>query len=49
MRFELFLFIYTWEEWKCPESIWEGSEDYCVFHDPSPKRILNYLNLPLIS
>ncbi|KYK27827.1 MAG: hypothetical protein AYK19_21195 [Theionarchaea archaeon DG-70-1] len=36
---------YTWKEWdeetgeyiegQCPEKIWLGSEEYCIFHDPS--------------
>ncbi len=32
--------LYTWEEYgyiegRCPEEIWSGSEEYCIFHDPS--------------
>ena len=36
---------YTWKEWdeekgeyiegQCPEKIWLGSEEYCIFYDPS--------------
>jgi len=39
---------YTWEEWdyresifeqnRCQEEIWEGSDEFCIFHDPSPKK-----------
>ena len=23
---------------QCPEETWEGSEEYCIFHDPSPEK-----------
>lgn len=33
---------YTWEyrykKKQCPEEIWSGSEEYCIFHDRSEKR-----------
>jgi uncharacterized protein YjbI with pentapeptide repeats len=39
---------YTWEEWdfkkgelvekQCPRETWEGSDEYCIFHDPSPEK-----------
>ncbi|MBU7046786.1 MAG: pentapeptide repeat-containing protein [Theionarchaea archaeon] len=38
---------YTWEEWdrekgsferQCQKNTWEGSEQYCIFHDPSPDK-----------
>ncbi|MBU7047531.1 MAG: pentapeptide repeat-containing protein [Theionarchaea archaeon] len=33
---------YTWEygakRKKCPEKIWPGSKEYCIFHDPSPEK-----------
>ena len=32
----------TWvggfERKKCPEKIWSGSKEYCIFHDPSPEK-----------
>lgn len=42
------LCCYTWKEsmegkvgsirYRCTEEIWEGSEKYCIFHDPSQKK-----------
>ena len=39
---------YTWEEQdedkfqsfgrQCPRETWEGSDEYCIFHDPSPDK-----------
>jgi uncharacterized protein YjbI with pentapeptide repeats len=39
---------YTWEEWdskkgksvekQCSRETWEGSDEYCIFHDPSPDK-----------
>ena len=39
---------YTWEqldkekrelvEVQCPEEIWKGSDEFCIFHDPSPEK-----------
>jgi uncharacterized protein YjbI with pentapeptide repeats len=38
---------YTWKEWdlqkgtyerQCTVSTWEGSDEYCIFHDPSPDK-----------
>lgn len=39
---------YTWEEWneekqeyttrKCLEEIWEETQDFCIFHEPSPEK-----------
>lgn len=41
---------YTWEEWddekgrierSCPHDTWEGSDEFCIFHDPSPDKDRN--------
>ena len=38
---------YTWKEWdkeqgrierSCPHDTWEGSDEFCIFHDPSPYK-----------
>jgi uncharacterized protein YjbI with pentapeptide repeats len=39
---------YTWKEWdsekrvyvekRCQEETWEGSDEFCIFHDPSPEK-----------
>ena len=39
---------YTWSKWneekreyvevQCPEETWEGSDKFCIFHDPSPEK-----------
>ena len=38
---------YTWEEWdkekgriesSCPHDTWEGSDEFCIFHDSSPDK-----------
>ena len=39
---------YRWEEWdeekgkivekRCQKEIWEGSDEFCIFHDPSPEK-----------
>jgi uncharacterized protein YjbI with pentapeptide repeats len=39
---------YMWEEWdeekqkyiikKCSEEIWKKTQDFCIFHDPSPEK-----------
>ena len=39
---------YTWEEWdsekgnwiekKCQKETWGGSDEFCIFHDPSPEK-----------
>jgi uncharacterized protein YjbI with pentapeptide repeats len=39
---------YTWEEWdsekgefverQCPRETWGGSDEFCIFHDPSPEK-----------
>jgi uncharacterized protein YjbI with pentapeptide repeats len=39
---------YTWEEWdkekgglvvkRCPRETWGSSDEYCIFHDPSPEK-----------
>ena len=39
---------YTWLEWdlekgafvekRCQEETWEGSDEFCIFHDPSPEK-----------
>jgi uncharacterized protein YjbI with pentapeptide repeats len=32
---------YTWEELfekRCPRNTWKGSDEFCIFHDPSPDK-----------
>ena len=33
---------YTWKELdqekRCQKETWEGSDEYCIFHDPSPEK-----------
>ncbi|MBU7025489.1 MAG: pentapeptide repeat-containing protein [Theionarchaea archaeon] len=38
----------AWHELKCPEPTWKGSEEYCIFHDPSLEKDIELFKQKLI-